>query len=123
MGRQGTGNIDPDKIEKRDNLRSEPRRATLYLALHHQSRGEHDDRGSRVSVAIGRWPASPETLRHRRDTRVRRTDHPVASDWFEVSNTRSEKMEKPHMASELINLQQQIYSILVTLLTHRMSQL
>src|SRR2546425_6273404 len=45
-----------------------------------------------VSVAIGRWPASPATLRHRRDTRVRRTDHPVASDWFEVSDrNRSEE--------------------------------
>src|SRR5437879_10142936 len=108
MGRQGTGNIDPDKIEKRDNLRSGPRRTQLYLALYHHARGEHHDRGPRVSVAIARWPASPETLRHRRDTRVRRTDHPVASRWLEVSNPRSETMDQPHMASEVINFAQKL---------------
>src|SRR2546422_5673932 len=108
MDRQGTGNIDPDKIQKRDNLQPGPRRTKLYLALHHQSPGEYDDRGSRVSVAIGRWPASPAALRHRRDTRVRRSDHPVASRWFEVSDPRSETMEQPHMASEVINFAQKL---------------
>src|SRR2546422_8912529 len=108
MDRQGTGSIDPDKIEKRDNLQPGPRRTKLYLALHHQSRGEHDDRGSRVSVAIGRWPASPATLRHRRDTRVRRTDHPGASHWLEVSKPPSATMEQPPHASEVINFAQKL---------------
>jgi hypothetical protein len=49
MDRQGTGNIDSDKIEKRGDLRSGSRRTQLYLALYHYARGEHNDSGSWVS--------------------------------------------------------------------------
>jgi hypothetical protein len=49
MDRQGTGNIDPDKIERRGDLRSRCRRTQLYLALYHQAGRQHNDSGSWVS--------------------------------------------------------------------------